>query len=279
MNRLRELRKEKKLTLKEVSSQLEQNNLKISPDALAKYERGDREPKLETWQKLADFFGVSVPYLQGIEPDFTEVTEDTVNLFVEILNKYYFGKVPEYELATVKNIKFSVDKYLKLNHVSKYPADFYSVKETEFKVNKQIKEYWLKYFTFVLETQTLVNRINRYIFNSKDKEQKTRGLANFIFLAINKRMNNMFETDFGYYYEHNYLVDDNKKHREFTQNLLIANNTKDLDKSFLEYKNYLDDLYKKLKSDLENGNPIKRDREKREQAKQFLAERKDLLEE
>ena len=33
MNRLRELRKEKKLTLKEVSSQLEQNNLKISPDA------------------------------------------------------------------------------------------------------------------------------------------------------------------------------------------------------------------------------------------------------
>lgn len=66
MNRLRELRKEKKLTLKEVSSQLEQNNLKISPDALAKYERGDREPKLETWQKLADFFGVSVPYLQGI---------------------------------------------------------------------------------------------------------------------------------------------------------------------------------------------------------------------
>lgn len=65
MNRLRELRKEKKLTLKEVSSQLEQNNFKISPDALAKYERGDREPKLETWEKLADFFGVSVPYLQG----------------------------------------------------------------------------------------------------------------------------------------------------------------------------------------------------------------------
>ena len=67
MNRLRELRKEKKLTLKEVSSQLEQNNLKISPDALAKYERGDREPKLETWQKLADYFNVSVPYLQGLD--------------------------------------------------------------------------------------------------------------------------------------------------------------------------------------------------------------------
>lgn len=66
-NRLKELRHEKNLTLKEVSSQLEQNNLKISPDALAKYERGDREPKLETWQKLADYFNVSVPYLQGLD--------------------------------------------------------------------------------------------------------------------------------------------------------------------------------------------------------------------
>lgn len=66
-NRLKELRHEKNLTLKEVSSQLEQNNLEISPDALAKYERGDREPKLETWQKLADYFNVSVPYLQGLD--------------------------------------------------------------------------------------------------------------------------------------------------------------------------------------------------------------------
>ena len=87
MNRLRELRKEKKLTLKEVSSQLEQNNLKISPDALAKYERGDREPKLETWQKLADFFGVSVPYLQGLsdidDPNFYKNLELYLALIAE----------------------------------------------------------------------------------------------------------------------------------------------------------------------------------------------------
>ena len=79
MNRLRELRKEKKLTLKEVSSQLEQNNLKISPDALAKYERGDREPKLETWQKLADFFHVPTEYLMGL-------TNDRVTLTINDLN-------------------------------------------------------------------------------------------------------------------------------------------------------------------------------------------------
>ncbi len=71
MNRLRELRKEKKLTLKEVSSQLEQNNLKISPDALAKYERGDREPKIETWETLASFFKVPPSYLMGLTNDKT----------------------------------------------------------------------------------------------------------------------------------------------------------------------------------------------------------------
>ena len=78
-NRLKEIRQEKKLTLKEVSSQLEQNNLKISPDALAKYERGDREPKLETWQKLADFFNVPVDYLLGISKDSSTLTIDDLN--------------------------------------------------------------------------------------------------------------------------------------------------------------------------------------------------------
>ena len=78
-NRLKEIRQEKKLTLKEVSSQLEQNNLKISPDALAKYERGDREPKLETWQKLADFFHVPTEYLMSL-------TNDRVTLTINDLN-------------------------------------------------------------------------------------------------------------------------------------------------------------------------------------------------
>ncbi|MDK6868789.1 helix-turn-helix domain-containing protein [Lactobacillus paragasseri] len=47
MKRLRKLRQEKKLTLKEVSQKLNNYGLDLSPDALAKYERGDREPKLE----------------------------------------------------------------------------------------------------------------------------------------------------------------------------------------------------------------------------------------
>lgn len=65
MNRLKELREKKKLTLKELSQALKQDNVDISPDSLAKYERGERKPKYDKWVGIASFYGVSVPYLQG----------------------------------------------------------------------------------------------------------------------------------------------------------------------------------------------------------------------
>ena len=66
MNRLKELRQKNNLTLKKLSEQLSNRDVKISADALAKYERGDREPKIETWKKLAEFYGVSPEYLMGL---------------------------------------------------------------------------------------------------------------------------------------------------------------------------------------------------------------------
>ena len=54
-NRIRELRKKHNLTLKELSSRLKETDTNISSDALGKYERGDRNPKIDKWQELADF--------------------------------------------------------------------------------------------------------------------------------------------------------------------------------------------------------------------------------
>ena len=59
-NRIKQLRQKNHLTLKEVSQKVGMAN-----NTLSQYETGKREPKLETWQKLADYFNVSVPYLQG----------------------------------------------------------------------------------------------------------------------------------------------------------------------------------------------------------------------
>ncbi|WPP09824.1 helix-turn-helix transcriptional regulator [Pediococcus inopinatus] len=69
-NRIRQLRESNNLTLPELSTKLmESNQLKLSSDAISKYERGDREPKLATWEKLADYFKVPVDYLQGRSDD------------------------------------------------------------------------------------------------------------------------------------------------------------------------------------------------------------------
>ena len=60
MNRLKELRKSQGLSQVELA-----RKTGISNQAISFYERGERHPKIETWQKLADYFNVSVPYAQG----------------------------------------------------------------------------------------------------------------------------------------------------------------------------------------------------------------------
>jgi len=60
-NRIRELRQDKKMTLKELGEALD-----LAPNTISQYETGKREPKLERWQEIADYFDVSVGYLQGI---------------------------------------------------------------------------------------------------------------------------------------------------------------------------------------------------------------------
>lgn len=61
MNRIKELRLENNYTLQYVA-----DAVGLSNGTIANYENEKREPKLETWKKLANFFGVSVGYLQGL---------------------------------------------------------------------------------------------------------------------------------------------------------------------------------------------------------------------
>ena len=61
-NRLKEIRQKNSLTLEKMGEKVG-----IAKNTLSRYESGKREPKLEVWQKLAGFFNVSVPYLQGFD--------------------------------------------------------------------------------------------------------------------------------------------------------------------------------------------------------------------
>lgn len=64
-NRIKELRKEKGLSIRKLSDCLKEKGVSLSADSISKYERGERTPKIENWQKLADFFEVPVPYITG----------------------------------------------------------------------------------------------------------------------------------------------------------------------------------------------------------------------
>lgn len=61
-NRLREVRNKTNLTLSSYSRMIG-----IPSNTLSQYETGKREPRLKTWEKLANFWEVSVPYLQGLD--------------------------------------------------------------------------------------------------------------------------------------------------------------------------------------------------------------------
>ena len=60
MERLRELRKEQKLTLDELGAAIG-----ISRQVLSRYERGEREADYETLKALSKHFCVSIDYLLG----------------------------------------------------------------------------------------------------------------------------------------------------------------------------------------------------------------------
>lgn len=68
LNRLKNLRETSNLSLEELS-----NKVGIPKTSLSNYERGNREPKIEVWNKLADFFNVPVAYLMGISNSKTEI--------------------------------------------------------------------------------------------------------------------------------------------------------------------------------------------------------------
>lgn len=81
VNRLKELRQENNLTLRQLGEKLDMKN-----STLSQYETGKREPKLETWKELANYFNVSVPYLLGLEDKTENKEKHKANIFVWTYN-------------------------------------------------------------------------------------------------------------------------------------------------------------------------------------------------
>lgn len=77
MDRIKELRKEKGLTLKGLSYYT-----RIPISTLSSYEKGERKPKIDNLTSLAKYFNVPVSYLQGLGMSESEFKEKLFNTIV-----------------------------------------------------------------------------------------------------------------------------------------------------------------------------------------------------
>lgn len=133
MNRIKELRKENDLTLRELSEKVG-----ISFGALGNYENERREPRLKTWQKLADFFNVSVAYLQGATaiketpeqfyatPNFKDIQAKAVNNQLTDKDdqtqavKFYLASKAVQSIETLNEINNIIEP-AKIDRLKEYP--------------------------------------------------------------------------------------------------------------------------------------------------------------
>lgn len=100
MNRLRELRKNKKISQKKLADEI-----KVSYRTIQNWEYDISQIKLDKAQKLADYFGVSLGYLLGfLETDGKKITDD-------FLEKLYLAL--KEELSKYEYENYSISEQLK----------------------------------------------------------------------------------------------------------------------------------------------------------------------
>ena len=166
MNRIKQLRKEKGLSQAQLAKEVG-----ISNQIISFYENNKREPKIETWQALADFFNVSVPYLQGIE-DKRNNGYSKEHIYKCLDDAYKEPYVKGYEVEPPFTSPFLsamdvINNYCEQNKIS-------IPKDTDL-------DFWKTNFNFIFKDKS-VNRLLTTKDNYSDSEIKEI-IINVIFFA------------------------------------------------------------------------------------------------
>lgn len=142
-NRINELRLNNNKTQKDIA-----DYLGLTEQAIAYYEKGKRTPKPETWQALADFFGVSVPYLQGA------YSKDEV---LAVLQKYYSKYADDnfdITIDTLRNlVYFDIGEVVDEFVISKGLKPWNIKKEAPLLTKEEVADfnYWKKNFNVLFD--------------------------------------------------------------------------------------------------------------------------------
>lgn len=132
-NRIKELRLKNNL-----SQQALAEKVGLSNQSISFYELGKREPKIEAWQRLANFFGVSVSYIMGIsdisDPKrFTDFASFMDSINVSKTKDYL--KLPRNEILAFGN-EDTINKFNILFNAVKHGIGALNEKELNKKVNQ-----------------------------------------------------------------------------------------------------------------------------------------------
>lgn len=95
----------------------------VTRQSISLYENNSREPKIDTWQKLSNVLGVSIPYLQGISSDPTAIDETIAHTMTnrelkKIIDDFEHGnKTPEDAKKVLSAIKKSMSTTESVNQM------------------------------------------------------------------------------------------------------------------------------------------------------------------
>lgn len=161
-NRIKQIRIEKHYTLQQVA-----DALNIGNNTISRYENGEREPKIETWKKLADYLNVSVAYLMGLTDESDYKYENPDEKSTQSFES--FIDTQEYK-SLFSAIRKSVLLYL---------ARYYPMFKTETieniandLANENIKIFWNRYLKKPSATSEGINKTTDAINQAKKKRDE-----------------------------------------------------------------------------------------------------------
>lgn len=192
MNRIKELRQKNNLTLKQLGKKMN-----MLDSTLSQYENSKRNPKKEVWQKLADFFGVSVSYLQGI----TYYTEDDIFKIIQHAYIYEYkgtkGKIQVHDQSSHNSAVVDMSTSISNSLVKSVVNQFMLVKSILYYLNnkktgaKPVKKiitnddainlnFWKNTFSFVLGNPSI-----KLLLKSEKHSNSDLDIKGIISSAIN----------------------------------------------------------------------------------------------
>lgn len=139
MNRIKELRQSKGLTQAELATKLG-----VTRQAVSLYEKGQIKPKIETLKKLAEYFGVSVPYLQNFNVPKKDYGNQKNNKiwFKDVFEKEHIVSIEEITQVTVDKIyldMYEITLWNKFKLIGKYRITPVTMDIINEKLNKFFK--------------------------------------------------------------------------------------------------------------------------------------------